>query len=307
MKRSNLCMGLILTAAILTLTSRTFGDSKTRRNVSGSGRSPAGFQNGSTSASLSNQKRSLSRNPWNPKHVHEESAQRKSGGIKLNNGNFSLQDSVIKAQRSVQVPNGGNSNGMTNALTSNPQRGISHMIQLPDGKKVPAVGINVSRILTHNGIASPGRSQIQSLAATAPKHLCKHPKFAWWVNVCHHHCHTNYGCWNVSPKYWECWTTCNWNVVQCQHLRYFVGLNATHIPDMQAYGVQSLVAGSPAQLSGLLPGDLILSVNGQTVSDPNQINAELVRGRLDMQVIREGFATPIHLTVFPRLLHSIAF
>ena len=76
---------------------------------------------------------------------------------------------------------------------------------------------------------------------------------------------------------------------------------------MQAYGVQSLVPGSPAQLSGLLPGDLILSVNGQTVFDPNLINTELVRGRLDLQVIREGFSTPIQLTVFPRLVQTVSF
>ena len=75
---------------------------------------------------------------------------------------------------------------------------------------------------------------------------------------------------------------------------------------MQAYGVQSLVPGSPAQLSGLLPGDLILSVNGQTVFDSNLINTELVRGRLDLQVIREGFATPNQLTVFPRLVQTVS-
>lgn len=300
-------MGLILTAAILTLTSRTFGDSKTRRNVSGSGRSPGGFQNGSTPAALSNQKGSLSRIPWNPNHGHEGSGLQKSGGITLNNRNFSLQDSATNTRLSVQFNNGQNQRQVTNALTSNPQRRVSHMIQLPHGMKVPAVGINVSQTLAHKGIANAGRGQIQSLAATAPKHLTKHPKFAWWVNVCHHHCHTNYGCWNVSPQYWEFWTTCHWNIVQCQHLRYFVGLNATHIPDMQAYGVQNVVAASPAQLSGLLPGDLILSVNGRTVSDPNLINAELVRGRLDLQVIREGYATPIDLTVFPRLMQSIGF
>ncbi len=86
-----------------------------------------------------------------------------------------------------------------------------------------------------------------------------------------------------------------------------MSLNATYIPEMQAYGVQTLVAGSPAQLSGLLPGDLIVSVNGQTVFDPNLINNELVRGRLDMQILREGMATPIQLTIFPRLVPTVSF
>ena len=84
-------------------------------------------------------------------------------------------------------------------------------------------------------------------------------------------------------------------------------MNAIYIPDMQAYGVQNLIDGSPAQLSGLLAGDLILSVNGQTVFDQNLINVELTKGRLDLQVVREGFATPIQLTVFPRLMQTMSF
>jgi S1-C subfamily serine protease len=76
---------------------------------------------------------------------------------------------------------------------------------------------------------------------------------------------------------------------------------------MQAYGVQSVNPGSPAQLAGLQPGDLILTVNGQPVFDPNLVNTELVRGRLDLQVIREGLPAPIQLTVFPRLVQTVSF
>ena len=76
---------------------------------------------------------------------------------------------------------------------------------------------------------------------------------------------------------------------------------------MQAYGVQSVVNGSPAQLSGLQPGDLILTVNGQPVFDPNLINSELVQGRLDLQVIREGAPAALLITVFPRLVQSVSF
>jgi len=76
---------------------------------------------------------------------------------------------------------------------------------------------------------------------------------------------------------------------------------------MQAYGVQTVISHSPAQLAGLQTGDIILTVNGQPVFDPSLVNTELVRGRLDLQVIREGLLSPMPLTVFPRLVQNVSF
>jgi hypothetical protein len=309
MKRSYLCMGLILTTAILASTSRTFGDSKTRKSFSGSGRTQSGIQNGKSSGTLSSRQGSLNHIHSNGNHGdsgNTESRQGNPGGTRLNAG-FNPQNLGNKLKLSGKESNGAHSNPVTINQPLNARRKIGHLIKLPNGTKTPAVGINAAQFLKHKGTASLGHGQIQNILATAPKHLCSHPKFSWWINVCHHHCHANYGCWNVSQQYWDCWTPCHWHVVQYQQLSYFVGLNAIHIPEMQAYGVQDLVAGSPAQLSGLLPGDLIISVNGQPVSDPNLMNMELGRGRLDLQVIREGFATPIDMTVFPRMVQTMSF
>lgn len=182
-------------------------------------------------------------------------------------------------------------------------------VNLANGTKVKPAPIDISHILKHkvpqgNGNAQP---QIQNIVAKAPKHLCVHPHFNWWVSICHHHCHTHYGCWNVDYNYWNTWTPCTWHVVQCQQLSYYVGLTCIHIPDMQAYGVQSVVEGSPAHQGGLQSGDLIVSVNGQTVLDPNLVNLEVPRGRLDLVVIREGSSEPVALVVIPRLVQTVSY
>ena len=76
---------------------------------------------------------------------------------------------------------------------------------------------------------------------------------------------------------------------------------------MQAYGVQSVIAGSPAHQGGLQSGDLIVSVNGQTVLDSNLVNLEVPRGRLDLVVIREGSPEPLSLVVIPRLVQVVSY
>lgn len=179
-----------------------------------------------------------------------------------------------------------------------------------NGTKIKHVPIDLSKILHHNASQHPGnqhhhQTQIQHVVTHAPKHLTVQPHFNWWVNVCHHHCHTHYGNWNVTADYWNTWTPCNWHVVQCQRLSYYVGLTCIHIPDMQAYGVQSVIEGSPAHQGGLQSGDLIVSVNGQTVFDPNLVNLEVSRGRLDLVVIREGSPEPVSLVVIPRLVQTV--
>lgn len=178
--------------------------------------------------------------------------------------------------------------------------------------KIKHVPIDLAKILHHNANQHQGNHQhhlpqIQNVVAHAPKHLTVQTHFNWWVSICHHHCHTHYGCWNVDNSYWNTWTPCNWHVVHCQQLSYYVGLNCIHIPDMQAYGVQSVIQGSPADLGGLRSGDLIVSVNGQTVLDANLVNSEVPRGRLDLVVIREGSAEPISLTVIPRLVQVVSY
>ena len=182
-----------------------------------------------------------------------------------------------------------------------------NLIQLGNGKTVKPIALNPG-LLVQNKVKAPQfQAQVQQIVATAPKHLCGNPHFHWWVSVCHHHCHTHYGCWNIYDQYWDCWTPCNWNVVQCQQVSWYVGMSCVYIPDMQAYGVQSIVDGSPAHLAGLVPGDLILTVNGQSIFDPQLINTEVSRGRLELTFVRDGFDTPLTTTILPRLVTTVAY
>lgn len=180
------------------------------------------------------------------------------------------------------------------------------------GTKIRHVPVNLSSILHHNvnqhfGNQHHNQPQIQHVVAHAPRHLTVQPHFNWWINICHHHCRTHYGTWNVTSNYWNTWRPCSWNVVECRELSYYVGLSCIHIPDMQAYGVQSVTEGSPAQQGGLQNGDLIVSVNGLPVSESTLVNSEVARGRLDLVVIREGSAEPLRLTVIPRLVHTVSY
>jgi len=299
MKRSFLYTALVLTTVVFATGSTTFGDSKNRMGSGGSKHGQGNNSGGQNSGSLSGRIGNLSNGHWSGnKHGNSDNGASGSGQP----GGINLSGSSRQRQPGIKLPHHGNIGIVQNQIRQN-----GHSIMLQNGTKTKSIAINVAQLLKHNGPSVQGQPQIQNIVATAPKHLCGQPHFSWWVNVCHNHCHTNYGCWNTHNQYWDCWTPCNWQVVRCEQFTYYVGLNCTYIPDMQAYGVQSVNDGSPAHLAGLHPGDLILSVNGQPVFDPNLVNTELVRGRLDLQIIREGAPAPILLTVFPRLIQTVSF
>ena len=329
MKRSFLHTALVLTTIVIASGSTTFaGDSKNRIGSGGFNRGSGNNNGGQSSSSFSGRLGTLSSNNGNKRghsgngglgngnsggsNISGGSAQRQHGFKLPHHGNNGIKQHVNQ-NAPFQLPGRLGKVGIPEVKVNLPSKLQNHTrhagqtILLPNGTKTKSIAINVSQLLKHNGHSVQGQHQIQNIVASAPKHLCGQPHFSWWVNVCHNHCHTNYGCWNVHNHYWDCWTPCNWQVVRCEQFTYYLGLNCTYIPDMQAYGVQSVNGGSPAQLAGLQPGDLILSVNGQPVFDPNLVNSELVRGRLDLQVIREGSPAPILLTVFPRLVQNLSF
>lgn len=223
------------------------------------------------------------------------------GKITLPNGNGGAANGEISGNglSGIKLPiNLGNGGG---------KQSPPNLIQLGNGKTAKPIGLNPGLVLQSKFKAPQVQAQVQQIVATAPKHLCGHPHFHWWVSVCHIHCHTHYGCWNIYDHYWDCWTPCTWNVVQCQQLSWYVGMSCIYIPDMQAYGIQSITEGSPAHLAGLLPGDLILTVNGQSVFDPNLVNTEVARGRLELTIVRDGFDTPLSSTILPRLVTAVSY
>jgi S1-C subfamily serine protease len=74
--------------------------------------------------------------------------------------------------------------------------------------------------------------------------------------------------------------------------------------DVTGAYVRSLERGSAAHRAGLLPGDLVIGVNGKEVTDPDQIDRIVVDSkigtRVKLDVLREGRKLPIDVPVVTR-------
>ena len=133
---------------------------------------------------------------------------------------------------------------------------------------------------------------MKTAASFAPKSLSCQPHFDWWVLVLNHHHCNHYGSWNCQTYNWDYWRPCTYTTVLCQRRSYFVGLTCVFIPDMQAYGVQTVSANSPAEAAGVRPGDIILSINGRSISGDSVLKEEMSRGRLEMEFVRDDQEVP---------------
>jgi serine protease Do len=67
---------------------------------------------------------------------------------------------------------------------------------------------------------------------------------------------------------------------------------AQGVPDVRGAIVNDTVAGGPSQKAGLLPGDIITSVNGQAVKSSSELTREVAKARagatLRLELLREG-------------------
>jgi len=264
MKRSFFYTALVLTTVCLATSSRTFGDSKVRIGGGGSGRGQVGSHNGPSASSVNARPRGLSGNNGHQNSGHQNSGNHSShshnggsgnsgkglGGFHVGNQGVkwpqasnghadSHGDSgkpIIKfpgqsghGQSGHGQPGHGGRPNFNAPLPPNLHNKIGHTIPGLNGTKLKPVGINVDHILKHHGPSNHAQPQIQNIVASAPKHLSSHQHFSWWVSTCHSHCHTNYGCWNTNSSYWDCWTPCNWQVVQCEQFSFYVGLGCVHM------------------------------------------------------------------------------
>ena len=71
------------------------------------------------------------------------------------------------------------------------------------------------------------------------------------------------------------------------------------IPDLTSYGIQAVMANSPAERAGLQAGDMIVSINGYTIDDESVLHTSIQRsgGQLVLGVIREGTEEPVLVDV----------
>jgi hypothetical protein len=148
---------------------------------------------------------------------------------------------------------------------------------------------------------------MQKATSLAPNSLSSQSHFPWWVIVLNsHHCN-HHGNWNYQTYRWDNWQPCNYTTVACRERSYYLGVTCVYIPDLQAYGVQSVAFNSPASIAGVKSGDLILSINRHAISDESALKDEMSRGRLELQLARDGEAEGISATVKPQLLTSLSY
>lgn len=159
--------------------------------------------------------------------------------------------------------------------------------------------------------------QHSHLRNTMRQHVRYHDHCDWWLHLLqgyHAHHHHSWLDYCHSSDYWSCWTPYHYRIVTCttplrQRVVWYFGLECVLIPDLQALGVQGVSAGSPAADAGLQEGDLILSVNGQTLTDDGVLQ-ELITasaGRLELEVFRDGMEEAQIVVVQLRRLVKVSY
>jgi len=161
--------------------------------------------------------------------------------------------------------------------------------------------------------------EVQQAKNFAIQNLSLHSHCHWWIDfVIGGHWHWNHCDWwdhCYTPGYWHCWTPCHYQVVYCPPVEgyisssWYFGVDCILIPDMAAYGIQEVKPNSPAAFAGLIPGDLIVSINGQGIEDelvlPYAIQTS--GGHLELGVIREGSDEPVLVYVALQLIERLSY
>ena len=131
----------------------------------------------------------------------------------------------------------------------------------------------------------------------------------WWLDFVVGHCWDTYHChwWDycVTPGYWDCWTPCHFRVIHCPPspgivaTSWYFGIDCILIPDLSAYGIQKINAGSPGDLAGLVVGDMIVGINGGSITSEFDLSEAITvsDGHLHLDVIRDGADSPVEIHV----------
>ena len=141
----------------------------------------------------------------------------------------------------------------------------------------------------------------------------------WWADLLcgwhwhRHRCHWVDIC--AVPSYWSCWTPCHYRIVWCPSIHghvqtaWYFGIESFLIPDLCALGVHEVSPYSPAALAGLMPGDMILSVNGYALNNESVLPEVIQRsgGILNLEVYRDGFEAPVVVDVRLRRLRITTY
>jgi len=151
--------------------------------------------------------------------------------------------------------------------------------------------------------------QYRRSRSMALKHLTLGSHCHWWldfvVGYCWdtHHCHWWDYC--VTPGYWDCWTPCHFREIHCPPsagivaTSWYFGIDCILIPDLSAYGIQKVDAGSPADMAGLVIGDMIVGINGSPITSEFDLSEAITvsGGHLHLDVIRDGADSSVEIHV----------
>ena len=149
----------------------------------------------------------------------------------------------------------------------------------------------------------------QQARSAALMHLPLGTHCHWWLDFVvgyswHiHHCHWWDYC--VTPGYWDCWTPCHFRVIHCPPspgivaTSWYFGIDCILIPDLSAYGIQKVDAGSPADMAGLMIGDMIVGINGSPITSEFDLSEAITvsGGHLHLDVIRDGADSSVEIHV----------
>ena len=131
----------------------------------------------------------------------------------------------------------------------------------------------------------------------------------WWLDFVVGHCwdtyHYHWWDYCVAPGYWDCWTPCHFRVIHCPPspgvvaTTWYFGIDCILIPDLSAYGIQKVDAGSPAEMAGLAVGDMIVGINGNSITSEFELSEAISAsdGHLHLDVIRDGTDSPVEVDV----------
>jgi hypothetical protein len=106
-------------------------------------------------------------------------------------------------------------------------------------------------------------------------------KCHWWYNYCPQIQHCSTECAQIEVIYVPCYV----NGTLLQNVRWYLGMSGMFLPG-RGIGVESIQPGSPAEQVGLVPGNVIVAVNGIRLESPEALDQAVAQsgGILTLEV-----------------------
>ncbi|MGY8769437.1 MAG: PDZ domain-containing protein [Pirellulales bacterium] len=164
---------------------------------------------------------------------------------------------------------------------------------------LPLNGKKIGNNFNPVGLMIPGLDKAPAKKLGIAK-LNLNTKCHWWIdfvigcNWQYNNC--NWVSYCYQPGYWNCWTPCHFQVIECtpccgyDSSSWYLGIDCILIPELAAYGIQEVMPNSPAAYAGLHSGDMLVSVNGSSITNPSVLNHEIQSsgGLIELGVIHNG-------------------